>query len=113
MLPRHRRYRRIGRRLTIAGSRVLAEFDEHDRALSCDNIVSEWRATNDALAANNQVIEGNRAQNQVAGYFGALFIVPAIATNNNDAEKDQITQVNQRRDTLIRLNAAKRCPDLK
>lgn len=96
-----------------SGQPTLAEFDEHDRALSCDNIASEWRATSDAIAANNRVIEGNRTQNQVAGYFGALFIVPAIATNNNDAEKDQITRINQRRDTLIRLNTAKHCPDLK
>jgi hypothetical protein len=95
------------------GQPTLTEFDEHDRALGCADVASEWRTTNDALAANNRVIEGNRAQNQVAGYFGALFIVPAIATNNNDAEKDEITRVNQRRDTLIRLNTAKHCPDLK
>lgn len=95
------------------GQPTLAEFGEHDRTLSCDNIANEWHATNDAIAANNRVIEGNRTQNQVAGYFGALFIVPAIATNNNDSEKDKIVQINQRRDTLIKLNAAKHCPDLK
>jgi hypothetical protein len=95
------------------GQPALAEFDKHDRALSCDDIASEWRAANDAIATNNRVIEGNRTQNQVAGYFGALFIVPAIATNNNDSEKDKIAQINQRRDTLIKLNAAKRCTDLK
>jgi len=59
------------------------------------------------------VIEGNRTQNQVAGYFGSLFIIPYVATNNNDAEKDKIAQLYQCRDTLIRLNAAKSCADLR
>jgi hypothetical protein len=49
----------------------------------------------------------------VAAYFGPWFIVPYVATNNNDAEKAQIVQLYQRRDTLIRLNAAKHCADLK
>lgn len=92
---------------------TIDSFSDHDRAMTCDDVAKEWSDTNAALAANNSAIESNRTQNQVAGYFGAMLIMPLAATDNNDPEKAKIAATYQRRDTLIRLAAAKHCPDLK
>jgi hypothetical protein len=88
---------------------TMADFVEPDRALSCDAIASERRQIADGVAAANARIEANRTKNQVAGYFGGLFIVPALATEGNYAEKDDIVRLSQRKDTLIQLANVKAC----
>jgi len=54
-------------------------------------------------------IEANRAQNEVAGDFGALLIVPAIAVEGNDADRNEIARLSQPQDTLVQLAAGKGC----
>jgi hypothetical protein len=88
---------------------TLADFAEADRTLSCDAIGNERRQIADTVAAANARIEANRTKNQVAGYFAGLFIVPAIATEGNYAEKDEIARLSQRKDTLIQLASVKGC----
>ncbi|MGO8915054.1 MAG: hypothetical protein ACLQJR_04020 [Stellaceae bacterium] len=89
---------------------TLGDFSASDAAMSCDDVAAERRTNAAAMKAANDRIEGNRTQNQVAGYLGALFLVPYLATEGNYAEKDQITQLYQRHDTLIRLASVKHCP---
>jgi hypothetical protein len=88
---------------------TITDFAEPDRALSCEAIGSERRQIADAVAAANARIEANRTKNQVAGYFGGLFIVPALATEGNYADKDEIARLSQRKDTLIQLASVKGC----
>src|SRR5258708_4939852 len=88
----------------------LDEFNAADRALGCDDIAAErWQIAQSMQEANGR-IEGNRTRNEVAGYFGTLFLLPYMATENNDAEKDQITHLYARQDTLIKLTGAHGCP---
>jgi hypothetical protein len=89
---------------------TLGDFSASDAAMRCDDITAERRTNAEAMKAANDRIEGNRTQNQVAGYLGALFLVPYLATEGNYAEKDQIIQLYQRHDTLIRLASVKHCP---
>lgn len=89
---------------------TLAEFSQTDQALSCEQIVIERRSIDAEMQAANGRIEANRTRNQVAGYFGALYIVPYVATEGNYAEKDEIARLYQRRDTLLKLGAVKACP---
>lgn len=88
---------------------TLNAFSTDDAALSCDEIATERRVIDKQMRATNGQIEGNRTQNQVAGYFGALLVVPLIATEGNQAERDQITKLYARQDILIKLAAVKSC----
>lgn len=90
-------------------SLALSSFTKEDAALSCDQIVAERQQIDVALAQNNEQIEGNRTRNQVAGYFGALFVIPLVAIDNNGAEKDEITRFYARRDILVKLGTVKGC----
>jgi hypothetical protein len=90
-------------------SLALSSFTKEDAALSCDQIVAERQQIDLALVQNNEQIEGNRTRNQVAGYFGALFVIPLVAIDNNGAEKDEITQFYARRDILVKLGTVKGC----
>jgi hypothetical protein len=97
---------------SINRSRNLAieDFTPEARAMNCDDIASERQKIADAFRTANQAIEGNRTRNQIAGYFAALYFVPIVFTENNDAEKDAITKLYERQDMLIKLAALKHCP---
>lgn len=88
---------------------TLDAFSADDAAFSCEKIEMERQVIDQQMKAANGEIEGNRKPNQVAGYLGGLFIVPLVATESNQAEKDQITKLYTRKDTLIKLSAAKSC----
>jgi hypothetical protein len=87
----------------------LEEFTKEDASLSCDQIAGERHTLAADMRAANERIEANRKQNQVAGYFGALFLVPYVATEGNYAETDALTRHYARQDTLIPLATAKGC----
>lgn len=87
----------------------LDSFSRADAALSCDQIAAERQDIDNRIRMDNSQIESNRTQNQVAGYLGALFIVPLAATESNQPERDDITRLYGRRDTLIKLAAVKDC----
>jgi outer membrane murein-binding lipoprotein Lpp len=89
---------------------TLDDFSQEDRALSCEQIGAERRHIADDMQAANGRIEANRTRNQVAGYVGALTGVGWLATDNNDDDKDQITKLYGRQDTLIKLAGVKNCP---
>ncbi len=61
------------------------------------------------MHADNGKIEGNRTRNQIAGYFGALYLVPLVAMEANDPEKKDLVALYARRDVLIKLNTVKGC----
>ncbi|MDR3439784.1 hypothetical protein [Telmatospirillum sp.] len=84
-------------------------FSKEDAALSCDRIAAERRDIDAQMQAATGKIEDNRTQNQVAGYLGSQLLLPLLATDNNQAEKQQISQLYARRDVLIKLAAVKDC----
>ncbi len=93
---------------------TINDFTPEAQAMSCGDIADERQKIADAMKGANDAIAGNRTRNEVAaGIFdlGGLVAAPALlASNNNDAEKDQITKLYARRDTLIKLATLKHCP---
>jgi len=81
--------------------------------MSCNQIADERHKISDAMRGANSAVEANRTYNQVlVGFssFGGLVFAPLLlATDNNDPEKNEITQLYERQDTLIKLAALKRC----
>lgn len=88
---------------------TLDAFSKEDAGLSCDQIAAERQGIDAQMREANGKIEDNRTQNQVAGYFGSMLLVPLAATEGNQAEKDQIKQLYGRQDTLIKLATVKGC----
>lgn len=87
----------------------LADFSAADAQLSCEQIDQERQDIAATMKEANGRIEDNRTQNQVAGYLGAHLLLPLVATEGNQAEKDQIAQLYVRQDILIKLAATKGC----
>lgn len=92
----------------------LQDFTPEAQAMTCDQIAAERRQIATTMQQDNDKIAGNRTRNQTAvGFvaFGGLLAAPALlATDDNPAEKDQITALYKRQDTLIQLSALKHCP---
>jgi len=93
---------------------TLEDFTPEARAMSCDQIADERIQIARAMMDANSKVAGNRTRNQTAvGFvsFGGLVMAPALlATDSNTPEKDQITALYQRQDTLIKLATLKHCP---
>lgn len=80
-----------------------------EAAMSCADIASAIdvrRTERETLTAE---IHGNRQRNQVAGYLGALFIVPLVAAENNTGEKSRLDEIQSELDRLYAVNRARRC----
>lgn len=99
---------------TTSGNRqsILTEsrFTPDDLGKSCEAIGAEQKANMAKIDGDNKAIQGNRRQNEVAGYLGALLVVPLVATESNAAEKDDIAALQARQDTLLQLQSFKKCP---
>lgn len=55
-------------------------------------------------------IEGQRARNQVVGYFAAVALPPLLlAAEQNQAERDLVRSLYARRDGLLSVAAQKGC----
>ena len=94
---------------------TLEDFTPEARAMTCDQIADERLQIARAMRDANDKIAGNRTRNQIAaGFFdfGGLIMAPALlATDSNTPEKDQLTALYQRQDTLIKLAGLKHCPN--
>lgn len=88
---------------------AYSDFVSSDLALKCSAIQKEYDNNASIIHDENEVILANRKRNEVAGYFGALLIVPLAATESNSSEKATIAKLNKRQDILIKLMAFKRC----
>ena len=95
----------------LSGRPSLEEFAGADKALDCGAIAAERGVIAERRVAANGRIAANRQQNQVAGYFAAVILPPLwLATEGNHADKEELTALQARQDTLLRLAAAKECP---
>jgi hypothetical protein len=88
----------------------LEDFSSADAALTCADINAEGASIESRMQADTGKVEGNRTRNQIAGYFGALYLVPLLAMEPNDPEKKDIAKLYARRDILIKLSVVKSCP---
>lgn len=87
------------------------DFDAAAIELTCLQIDEELRILESDYALQAQDIKGKRHKNQVAGYLGAVFILPALLATDNSAEaKVKIENINRAKDQLYKLRAFKKCP---
>jgi hypothetical protein len=89
---------------------AIAKFSPADRALTCREIENEFERLTAAAQANSAKIASNRTRNQLAGYFGGIFLIPYLATRSNSEEKAALDQIQKRWDLLIDLKRVKGCP---
>ena len=80
-----------------------------DQALTCAQIEAEQRANEAARERLDAEVVAKRAPNPAALYLGALFIVPLLAVDRANSEAEAIAQPAERRDTLLRLRARRKC----
>lgn len=85
------------------------KITEKDRNLSCEQIADEKQAIAKNRSINEENIRKNRTQNQVAGYFGALFLIPLIAVNHDSTAKEILDALQFRGDQLDFLSRQKNC----
>ena len=78
-------------------------FSQEDLALSCDEVRSERSSLKERVASAKAVIAGDRTQNQVAGYFAALFLAPIIFVDTNEEQVAIIEKSEARLDQLREL----------
>jgi hypothetical protein len=75
----------------------------------CQAIVNRLAALDGEKRQLEMVIAGNRQHNQVAGYFGALFLLPALAAEHNPVEKARLDEIQQEQDELRAVAAKAEC----
>ena len=62
-------------------------------------------------ALQSRDITDKRQQNQLAGYIGGVFFLPALlATDNNTEAKNKIENINRAKDKLYQAQVFKKCP---
>jgi hypothetical protein len=87
------------------------DFSPQDTALYCGEIGTQRAALHKGIDQASANIAANRQNNQVAGYFGALFVLPLVATEGNYNDKDIIKAAYARLDTLNQLAVYRSCPE--
>lgn len=86
------------------------DFDVETSNLTCEQIDVELKILENKGTIHLQDIEEKRVQNQVAGYLGSIFILPALlATDNSSEAKAKIEKIQQAKDLLYKLRAYKKC----
>lgn len=67
---------------------------------NCQDLVNRLAILDIEKRNLETIIASNRQKNQVAGYFGGLFIVPAMAAEHNLEEKARLDKIQQEQDEL-------------
>lgn len=75
----------------------------------CQDIVNRLAVLDREKRQLEMIIAGNRQHNQVAGYFGSLFLLPALATEHNSVEKARLDEIQQEQDELRAVAAKAEC----
>ncbi len=81
-----------------------------EAAASCQDVGLTLRTIADDAKGYGANIRNDRSSNQVAGYFGALFIIPLIGVQHNTEEKRQLDVLQTRWDRWIDVAKSKQCP---
>lgn len=86
-----------------------SDFDAADLRTTCLGIDAQQDALTEEASSLTGVIKGNRQHNQVAGYLGGMFLLPALAAKENPAEKSRLDEIQARWDKLVQLERFKNC----
>ncbi|MEM1298949.1 MAG: hypothetical protein AAGH68_06665 [Pseudomonadota bacterium] len=86
-----------------------AQFSQSDQAMTCGEISEERARIAETNRQAEAVIASDRTQNQVAGYFAALFLVPIVAVDSNEEQVALLNRNQARQDQLIRLSRLRGC----
>lgn len=87
---------------------AIAQTSQHISS-DCPSILNK---ISDLESENRQleyIIESNRGRNQAAGYFGALFLFPIVAAENNSSEKGRLDKIQNQLDELRAVGNSKYC----
>lgn len=85
------------------------DFSESDLAMTCPEIEEEVASLSRLNRLAEAEIESDRTQNQVAGYFAALFVLPIAAVDTNEKQVDLLNANQERLDALVKLKRFKSC----
>ncbi len=86
-----------------------SDFTKVDLAKSCADIAQEREDLDRRNHLAEAEIKADRTQNQVAGYFAALFILPVVAVDTNEKQVALLDSNQARIDQLLRLSRFKEC----
>lgn len=79
--------------------------------LSCGDIDERLQKIAQTMDKLENRISSNRGDNQALGYFSAVLFPPLLlATEENASEKASLDDNQSKRDRLIGLRTAKKCP---
>jgi len=92
-----------------ASRQTLASFPAHMRNLNCAQIASREADLEARNQKAEEIIKSNRTRNQVAGYLGALYLVPVVAIENDEDQKALLDKNQREVDQLKQLQRVKRC----
>ena len=85
------------------------QFSAQDLALSCTQARQQQVELTDEASRLTGVIDDSKGYNEAIGILGALFIVPALAADQNPDEKRRLDEIQTRWDTLVALRRYKSC----
>lgn len=89
----------------------LLGISKEDMKLGCVEITSEKQNLTRIHDIEEATIRSNRANNQVAGYFGTFFPPAYLATTHNSDSKNKLDSIQVRFDQLYFLGHVKNCTD--
>eukprot|EP00435_Cladocopium_sp_Y103_P078295 s1_g2034.t1 len=96
--------------LPSAASVSASSLTEAERSMSCADIEVKLDENKQESQRLNDVINGNRDQNQAVGYVAAVAFPPlALATESNTEEKEGLDRLQAERDQLYRVKRVKAC----
>lgn len=87
---------------------VIALTSQHVSS-DCPSILNKISDLESEKRQLEYIIESNRGRNQAAGYFGALFIFPIVAAENNSSEKERLDKIQNQLDELRAVGNSKYC----
>lgn len=87
------------------------QFSASDLALSCTQARQQQVQLTEEASRLTGVISDSKGYNETIGILGALFIVPALAADQNPEEKRRLDEIQARWDNLVALRRYKSCTD--
>ncbi len=88
---------------------LLLGISKEDMKLGCVKIAQEKQDLSRVHDIEEATIKSNRANNQVAGYFGTFFPPAYLATTHNSESKSKLDSIQVRFDQLYFLGHVNNC----
>lgn len=87
---------------------AIAQTSQHISS-DCPSILNKISGLESEKRQLESIIENNRGKNQSALYFSAFFIIPIVAVENNNSEKEQLDKIQNQLDELRAVGNNKFC----